>query len=231
MNVVVVGASGGIGTALVRQLSNDRHNLFTISHENTLSDAQCDISSPSAVRDTFEKMVRSGFAPDCVIIASGVFEDDLIPTYNRALLDKNFEVNFFGVLNVIDATLPYFFSAGKGHIIALSSIAALRPNKRGVGYPASKAALSIAIRGFDLALRPKGIAFSVVQVGPTRTRMWEGGDSFLTTSPEKIACAIARLIYSRKAFIYTPFLSTALARAAQLVPDRLYMSLREILLG
>ena len=169
MNVVVVGSSGGIGGALVRQLEQRGHRLFTISRKSPLSDAQCDITDPSAVRGTFERMAEEGFAPECIIIASGIFEDDLIPHYDRALLDTNFAVNFFGALNVIDAALPYFLSAGNGHIIALSSIAALRPNKRGVGYPASKAALSLAMRGFDLAFRPKGIAFSVAYLGPVRT--------------------------------------------------------------
>jgi len=230
MNIVVVGASGGIGTALVRQLQSDGHHLFTISHKNTLSDTQCDITDPSAVCAAFERIVSGGFAPECVIVASGVFEDDLVPTYTRAHLDKNFEVNFFGVLNVIDAVLPHFLSAGKGQIIALSSIAALRPNKRGVGYPASKAALSLAMRGFDLAFRPKGIAFSVACVGPTKTAMWEGGNSFLAASPEKVARGIASLIGSRKAVLYVPFFSTTLARAALLVPDRVYMALRKILL-
>lgn len=231
MNIVIVGASGGIGTALVRELEDNGHRLFTISRQSSESDAQCDITDPSAVRDTFGRITAEGFSPECVIIASGVFEDDLVPAYNRALLDKNFEVNFFGALNVIDAVLPYFLSAGRGHIIALSSIAALRPNKRGVGYPSSKAALSLAMRGFDLAFRPKGIAFSVVCVGPTRTRMWEGGESFLAASPEKVARAIAALVNSRKATLYTPFLSTTLARVSQMMPDRLYMTARKILLG
>ena len=230
MNIVVVGASGGIGTALVQQLKRDRHRLFTVSRESPQVDAQCDITDLSAVRNLFEKMASDGFSPDCVIVASGVFEDDLIPAYNRALLDKNFQVNLFGVLNVIDAVLPHFLSAGKGQIIALSSIAALRPNKRGVGYPASKAALSLAMRGFDLAFRPKGIAFSVACVGPTKTAMWEGGNSFLAASPEKVARSIASLIGSRRAVLYVPFFSTTLARAALLVPDRVYMALRKILL-
>ncbi len=231
MNVVIAGASGGIGTALVHELKNNGHRLFTISRKDLSSDAQCDITDPAAVRRTFENMVSEGFTPECVIIASGVFEDDLVPAYDRTLLDKNFAVNFFGALNVIDAVLPHFLSAGKGQVIALSSIAALRPNKRGVGYPASKAALTSAMRGFDLAFRPKGIAFSVACVGPTRTRMWEGGESFLAASPEKVARGIASLIGSRRAVLYVPFLSTTLARASQLVPDRLYMALRKILLG
>jgi len=231
MNIVVVGATGGIGTALTHQLETDGHRLFTISRKNPRSDAQCDITDPSAVRSTFERMAESGFAPDCIIIASGVFEDDLVPQYDRALLDKNFAVNFFGALNVIDAALPYFRSASKGHVIALSSIAAWRPNSRGVGYPASKAALANAMRGFDLAYRHVGIAFSVVHLGPVRTDMWEGGDSFLAASPEKIARAIATLVRSRKSVLYAPFFSTMLARIALLIPDRLYMTVRKILLG
>lgn len=231
MNIAVVGASGGIGAALTHQLRSDGHRLFAVSQKSQQSDAQCDITDPTAVRYTFEKMQGAGFAPDCVIIASGVFKDDLLPAYDRALLDANFSVNFFGVLNVIDAVLPSFLAAGEGHVIALSSIAALRPNKRGVGYPASKAALTSAMRGFDLAFRPRGIAFSVVHLGPVRTAMWEGGDSFLAVSPEKIARAIASLVDSRKAMLYTPLLSTTLARLALCVPDRLYMALRKILLG
>lgn len=230
MNIVVVGASGGIGTALVRELGSNHHRLFTVSRESPQTNAQCDITNPSAVHNLFENMISDGFSPDCVIVASGVFEDDLIPTYNRALLDKNFEVNFFGVINVIDAALPYFLSTDKGHIIALSSIAALRPNKRGVGYPASKAALTSAMRGFDIAYRPQGVAFSVVHVGPVRTKMWEGG-SFLATTPENVASRIAGLVGSRRSVLYTPFLSTFLARAALVIPDRLYMKLRKVLLG
>lgn len=231
MNIVVVGASGGIGTALVRELERGGHRLYTVSRRDPQTDAACDITDPAAVRAVFEKINADGFTPECVIIASGIFKDDLLPSYNRALVDENFAVNFFGALNVIDAALPRFLSAGKGHIIALSSIAAWRPNKRGVGYPASKAALANAMRGFDLAFRPQGVAFSVACVGPTRTRMWEGGDSFLAATPEKVARAIAGLVRSHAATLYTPFLSTTLARIALLVPDRLYMTLRRILLG
>lgn len=231
MNIVVIGASGGIGTALVRELRKNGHYLFTISRKDLSSDAQCDITDPVAVHRTFEKMLSEGFSPECVIIASGVFKDDLIPTYNRALLDKNLAVNFFGALNVIDAVLPYFLSTGRGHVIALSSTAALRPNKRGVGYPASKAALSLAMRGFDLAFRPKGVAFSTIYVGPTKTPMWEGGDSFLVATPEKVARHIAAVVSSRTAVAYVPFVSTTLARMSLLLPDRLYMVLRKILLG
>ncbi|HEY5383485.1 MAG TPA: SDR family NAD(P)-dependent oxidoreductase [Candidatus Paceibacterota bacterium] len=230
MNIVVFGASGGIGAALVRQLESGGHRVFSISLHNPLSRVHCDITDPSAVRSTFEKIIKEGFAPECVIIASGVFKDDLIPHYDRALLDKNFAVNFFGVLNVIDAILPYFISVGKGHVVALSSIAALRPNKRGVGYPASKAALSLAMRGFDLAFRSKGVAFSVAHVGPVNTALWDGGASFLVASPERVARDIATLVGSRKAALYTPFLSTTLARLASYIPDRLYMALRKTLL-
>lgn len=231
MRVAVIGASGGIGAALVAELTSDGHSIYTVSRNNSASDASCDITDPSAVELLLEQMHASGFAPDCIIIASGIFEYDLVPTYRRSLLNKNFDVNFFGVLNIIDAALPYFRAAGNGHIIAISSIATLRPNKLSVGYPASKAALTSAMKGFDLAQRPHGIAFSVAQVGPTKTRMWEGGESFLAVSPEKVARDIAGLLRSRKAMIYTPFFSTLLARAAQLIPDRLYMSLRKILLG
>ncbi|MEY4731831.1 MAG: hypothetical protein RL681_777 [Candidatus Parcubacteria bacterium] len=230
MNIVVVGASGGIGSAIVRELKKGGHRLFTVSRKSGSSDAQCDITDASAVTQTCEKMLAEGFVPACVIIASGVFENDLLPAYNRALVDKNFSVNYFGVLNVIDAVLPRFLAAGTGHVIALSSIAALRPNKRGVGYPSSKAALSLTMRGFDQAFRPKGVAFSVACVGPTRTPMWEGGDSFLAASPEKIARSIASLVKSRKTVLYTPFLSTMLARTALLLPDRLYATFRRILL-
>jgi short-subunit dehydrogenase len=230
MNVLVVGATGGIGMALVRQLRIDGHDIVTVSEKNPSADMRCDITDSTAVTAAFEEIIASKFLPDCVIVASGVFEDDLIPEYNRRLLDRNFAVNFFGVLNLIDAALPHFIAEHKGHIIVLSSLAALRPNKRAIGYPASKAALSLAVRGFDLAFRPKGLVFSNVYVGPTRTSMWEGGHSFLTASPEKIARDIAALVKSRKATLYTPSTSTTLGRIALVIPDQFYMLLRKILL-
>jgi short-subunit dehydrogenase len=176
-------------------------------------------------------MMHEGFIPDCAILAAGVFENDLLPHYNRTLVDKNFSVNFFGALNVVDALLPVFLERGEGHVIALSSIAAFRPNARGVGYPASKAALSLAMRGFDMAYRLQGVAFSVAYIGPVKTRMWDGGNSFLAVSPKHIAGCISWLVHSRKSVAYMPFFSTALARLLLLIPDWLYVRLRKMFLG
>jgi len=239
MKILVTGASSGIGKALSEYLANRGDIVWGIGlQKEKLEEIKkslkqknfkynlCNVRQVSEVLKTKAIMEKSGFFPDVIILAAGISKDDINPLDFKRYREI-FSVNLFGALNFVDTFLPGFIRRGSGQFIALSSIAAFRPNKRGVGYPASKAALSLTFRGLDLKYKEKNIHFSNIYLGPVATSMWEGGKSFLVEKPENAARKIAKVIKTKKNISFIPFLSTFLSRVSLLIPDRIYSSLAE----
>jgi NAD(P)-dependent dehydrogenase (short-subunit alcohol dehydrogenase family) len=83
------------------------------------------------------------------------------------------EVNFFGALNAIRCALPHMRKQRNGHILNISSIAGLNGTNGGALYNASKFALEGLSEGLTLEVKPLGIAVTIVEPGPFRTK-WAG---------------------------------------------------------
>ena len=234
MKILITGTSSGIGKATTEYLRERGHDVREIKGRS-----DCDVSDKTAVLEFKNKLTRENWLPDVIILNAGIFPDDITPAFNREAFDKTFAVNLGGAINCIEAFLPKMLMRGKlaprslgevgGHFIGISSSAAFRPNIRSIAYPASKAALGLVLRGFDLHYRTRGVAFSTVYLGPTATEMWEGKKSLLVATPKRVAQTIERLIYTKKSVIFYPFLSSLLVRMLMLFPDRIYWAIRKYL--
>ncbi len=82
---------------------------------------------------------------------------------------QQFEVNFFGMLEVIRAALPDMRRRRRGHIINLSSIAGLTANAGYGLYGASKFAVEGVSEALAKELKPLGIHVTLVEPGRFRT--------------------------------------------------------------
>jgi short-subunit dehydrogenase len=239
MNICITGASSGIGEALTIHLLEKGNVVWGIARRKEMLENikrkypkkfffdVCNVEKTSEVLKTKKKMEKNNFFPDVIILGAGIALNDLIPSYNYDLYKKIFSINLFGAVNFIDIFLPDFLKKGKGHFIALSSVSAFRPILRGIAYPASKSALSLTFRGFDLAYKKRNIFFSNIYLGPVKTAMWDGKESFLVSNPKKIAESISKVIKTKKSTIFIPFFSTFLFRIGRLIPDKIYTALSE----
>lgn len=239
MKICVTGASSGIGRELVKQLVKDGHTVWGIARrENLLNDLKkqlgdqffytaCDVSDQNEVLKISQGMGKIEFFPEVIILAAGAFLNDINPELNYEIFKKAMDVNLYGSLNFVNVFLPKFLQRNSGQFIAISSITALKPSLRGIGYPASKAALGIAFRGLDLAYRKKKIIFSTVYLGPVATEMWNAKKSFAVVNKEQIALAIKKVMKTKKSVYYIPFWPTLISRLSFL-PDHWYIALTEL---
>ena len=243
MKVCITGASSGIGRSLTSLLVSRGHTVWAIARReaelkqlkeelqsNRFFYSACDVSNTGQILKVKAEMQKNNFIPDAVVVGAAVFLDDIHPQFNITAAKQVLDINLGGALNTVDAFLNDFIKQKHGHFIALSSIAAFRPNQRGIAYPASKSALGILWRGLQLAHLEKNVVFSTIYLGPVATPMWEGKkDSFLVISEKDAANRIAKLLEKPKPIAYIPYLSTAVYRLLGFLPDQWFVSLGKLI--
>lgn len=164
MRIVIIGASGGIGGAIARQLVQDGHEVHAFSRSGRATIE----GSIGGVIDTADEAsieaaaaaVKVHGAPDWVIVASGILSDGagLTPekTYRHQSADafaKVFAVNTVGPALVAKHFLPIMPRNGDAVFAALSArVGSISDNRLGGwhAYRASKAALNMLIRNFAI---------------------------------------------------------------------------------
>jgi len=84
-------------------------------------------------------------------------------------VERQFQTNVFGLLNVTRAVLPHMRRAGKGHVVNLSSIGGFASYPGWGIYCATKFAVEGITEALSLELAPLGIHATAVQPGFFRT--------------------------------------------------------------
>ena len=244
MNVLVTGASSGIGKSLAAHLVCQGHAVWglarraeelskmeqELAHEKgTFRWSTGDVRNQEDITHMRNIMRQVSFFPDVFYLAAGVFPNDTTPCFNFSLFRETMDTNVEGAMGVVDVFLDECLEQSRGHFIVLSSIAAFRPNRWSIGYSASKAAVALAFRGLQLVYRSQGILCTVAYLGPVDTPLWKWKKSFLVANKEVVARKLAGLLYSRKETYYVPFVSTFLFRISQCISDRWYAAIRRII--
>jgi NAD(P)-dependent dehydrogenase (short-subunit alcohol dehydrogenase family) len=116
-------------------------------------------------------------------------EDDVV----RAM----FDTNYFGVVDMIKATLPGMRRRGSGHIINISSMTGLVANPPNVYYSSTKFALEALTEGLSKEVAPFGIRVTAIEPGASRTD-WSTRSMKETRRPIE---AYAETVGARKALI------------------------------
>jgi NAD(P)-dependent dehydrogenase (short-subunit alcohol dehydrogenase family) len=178
MNVLITGASGKLGSELVKTFlkRGDRvygigrragaESLARMAGDANFKYTACDVASWQESGETI-KIIMKDFIPDIVLFCAGqAFDDVDARGIKAAKTIENFDVNLFGVLYWIEPLLPVFLKRGRGVFACVSSMSVFKENHaRRIGYSASRAALNKLFENLRLEYLGSGVKFIVFNMG------------------------------------------------------------------
>jgi short-subunit dehydrogenase len=231
---IIVGASSGIGRELAKMLSQDGYTVgMTGRRLELLTSLQQELATPSFIRrmdvsqtaeaaQQLEELIRELGGVDLVVISAGLgfINTELDWDKEKTTIDTNV-AGFAGIANV---ALKHFIQQSSGHLVAISSIAALRGNGATPAYNASKAFVSNYMEGLRHKISKLQLPITVTDIQPgfVDTAMAQGEGLFWVAPPEKAAQQIFNAIKSRRKHAYVTKRWRAIAWLLKVVPDYVY---------
>lgn len=169
MNIVITGATSGIGLDLKNKLTSLGHTVIGISRSQSEEENyySCDVSDYDKVVQTFSEINEKYNGIDILINNAGFGVSGAIELIDKKECDSILNVNYNGVLYCSKAALPFMKCGGK--IINISSACALFPLPYRGLYCASKSAVSMLSYCLKMEVERFGIDVCAVCPGDVKT--------------------------------------------------------------
>jgi short-subunit dehydrogenase len=211
MNVVITGASRGLGKAIAHLFAQNGHDLVLTSRNevalyNAVQEIMTAYSGISVKAKAFDLSIKEEaqafgkwvlglqVSIDVLVNNAGLFDPGSVYNEPDGTLEHMMAVNLYSAYHVTRSVIGHMIAQKSGHIFNMCSIASLKAYPNGGAYSISKYALA----GFSTNLRdemkPHNIKVTAVYPGAAYTDSWEGSG----VSPKRIMEAndIARMIYA-----------------------------------
>jgi len=198
--IVITGASSGIGAATARALAH--HELILVGrHAERLGRMAAETGGTAMIADLNSE---SGIAAIVGTVGAEANERVLVNAAGIAHFGNSVEmpweryadqlaINLTAPLRLTHALLPWLLG-GTGQLINVLSIAATHTFGGAAAYAASKAGLLAAGRSISAEYRTQGLRVTQVIPGATDTPIWEGGDFVPNRTDMLTADAVAKCI-------------------------------------
>ena len=185
---LITGGSGGIGSAICRQLASAGFHVIVHANRNIEAAARLsaelsaaghpaqavsfDVTDAIATAQALEKLLEDG--PIQVLVNNaGVHDDAVFPGMQAAQWHRVIDVSLNGFFNVTQPLTMPMIRTRWGRIINITSVAAVAGNRGQVNYSAAKGALHSATKSLALELASRGITVNAVAPGIIDTAMSE----------------------------------------------------------
>ncbi len=214
MNVIVTGASRGIGRGIATVLAMDGFKVGLLARSGDLLEdlresieaqggesvaAACDLSDYDATVAAIDSLSEQLGGLDALINNAGTVTRKSILEITvdewRAMVDSNIH----GMFHATKAALPHLQARGAGRIINLSSISGKYPLPGGSGYAATKYAVTGFSQSIFHELRDQNIHVSTIYPGSVDSQSERHGDDSDTSwkvSPEEVGQSCAFILKS-----------------------------------
>ena len=231
---IVVGASSGIGRELSKILSMNQYGVGIMARRTQLLDElrsemdtevfvqEIDVSEPESAMEILTQFIEEMGGVELLVISAGTghLNDEL----DWQLESETIKTNVTGFTAIANVAIKHFIEKGSGHLVGISSLAALRGGRGSPAYFASKAFESNYLEGLRQKVRKLALPITVTDIKPgfVKTAMAKGEGIFWAASAEKAAGQIYRAIARRKSSMYVTRRWRLIAWLLKLMPGFIY---------
>jgi short-subunit dehydrogenase len=215
MNIVITGASKGLGKAIAEIFGDDKqgHKLLLCSRNKealqltgkglqgrfprtTVLTKTCDLSNKEDLQAFADWVLKQAPRIDVLVNNAGTFIPGSVHNEEEGVLEKMIELNLYGPYRLTRLLLPSMMNPANpgGHIFNICSIASFQAYKNGGAYSISKFALAGFSKNLREEMKPHNIKVTAVYPGAAYTDSWKGSG----VDPKRImeAADIAKMIYA-----------------------------------
>jgi len=213
-SAIVIGASSGIGKELAIVLSQNGYSVGLIGRRlhlleelktnlsNPAFSKQVDVSDNLKAMDLLKDLIAEMGGVDLIIISAGIgfINSDLKWTDEK----KTIDINVSGFVAMANIAYRHFEQVGQGHLVGISSVAAIRGSGEAPAYNASKAFISNYLEGLRIKALKAGLPLIVTDIKPgfVDTAMAKGEGLFWVAPPQKAARQIYEVIQRKAKHAY-----------------------------
>ena len=218
MNIVITGASKGLGKAIAEAFAADKqgHHFFLCARnktdlektgkelqerfpESNILTKTCDVADKTALQDFVNWIYSLTDRVDILVNNAGVYLPGSAYGEDNGMLEKLMEINLYSAYHLTRLILPGMINTNPstgsgGHIFNICSIASLVAYPNGGAYGISKFALYGFSNNLREEMKPHGIKVTHVLPGAAYTDSWTGSG----IDPNRImeAADVAKMVYA-----------------------------------
>jgi short-subunit dehydrogenase len=236
-SAIIVGASSGIGRALAVALSLEGYRLGVVARRtDLLVQLQADLAGPCMIKTAdvshpdvamplLRELIDELGDVELFIVSAGTGFDNAELEWEPER--ETIAVNVLGFAGMVNVAVAHLEKRGSGHLVGISSLAALRGIGGAPAYAASKAFVSNYLQGVRYRFKKLKLPVVVTDVQPgfVDTRMAKANQQFWVASPQKAAQQIVSAIRRRREHAYVTRRWRLIVWLLRLVPDAVYSRL------
>lgn len=244
-NVLIVGATSGIGRATAYEFARHGHPLVLAGRDREeLTAMAADIGLRHGVQTAVRPFEALDFAghpaqfaachdPALGELAGLVVCHGYLGAQERAESDfaearAIVDVNFTSCVSLLHLAAAYFAARRQGFVCVISSVAGDRGRQSNYVYGAAKGALSLFTQGLRNRLHPLGVRVITVKPGFVDTGMTygtlKGGP--LVARPEQVAAGIYRAVTAGHDVVYLPWFWRWIMLIIKTIPEAVFKRLK-----
>lgn len=211
---IIIGASSGIGRELSRIMAREGYKVGLVARREALLKEitnefpkstfieVVDVNDYKNAIVQVNNLIEKMEGVDIFIISAGIgFMNEAMELTKEI---KTIETNVKAFTAMINLVYKHFVQMRQGHLVAITSIAAIRGGRQCPAYNASKAFQSNYLEGIRQSVFHLKLPITVTEIQPgfVDTAMAQGNNLFWIASPQKAAQQIYKAIIDKKEFIY-----------------------------
>jgi len=178
--VLITGCSSGLGKSTARHFAAQGWNVVATmrkpepiladEHPDRMLVEALDVADPASIDAAVQAGIRRFGGLDAVVNNAGVTVVSIFEATPGNAIRRIFDTNLFGVMNVIQATLPQLRARGGGTIVNVSSGVGIAAVPLLSLYVASKQAVEGLSESLSYELESQNIRVKLVLMGQTAWR-------------------------------------------------------------